>query len=98
MKTLPEGQLQGRAFEITPAIALNAGKIEFMMNQSAEAAATLKQGLTEDMSDPANQEVARWYLASLQKAGQTDEQVYNQLIGIQPEADDQIDQLASLNF
>lgn len=98
LKTLPEGQLQGRAFEITPAIALNAGKIEFMMNQSAEAAATLKQGLTEDMSDPANQEVARWYLASLQKAGQTDEQVYNQLIGIQPEADDQIDQLASLNF
>ncbi|GAK43453.1 hypothetical protein TCA2_5951 [Paenibacillus sp. TCA20] len=98
LKTLPEGQLQGRAFEITPAIALNAGKIQFMKNQSAEAAATLKQGLTEDMNDPANQELARWYLAALQRAGQTDEQVYNQLIGIQPEADEQIDQLASLNF
>lgn len=98
LKTLPEGQLQGRAFEITPSIALSAGKIELMQNQPEQAAATLKQGLKEDMSDPTNQEVARWYLASLQKSGQTDEETMNQLIAVQPEAKQQVDQLANLNF
>lgn len=98
LKTLPEGQLQGRAFEITPSIALSAGKIELMQNQPEQAAVTLKQGLKEDMSDPTNQEVARWYLASLQKAGQTDEETMNQLIAVQPQAKQQVDQLANLNF
>ncbi|WP_211749576.1 O-antigen ligase family protein [Paenibacillus sp. Marseille-Q4541] len=98
LKTLPEGQLQGRAFEITPSIALSAGKIEFMQNQPAEAAATLKQGLKEDMNDPTNQEIARWYLASLKKTGQTDEQIMNQLVAVQPEAQQQVEQLANVNF
>ncbi|WP_454193573.1 O-antigen ligase family protein [Paenibacillus sp. Marseille-Q7038] len=98
LKTLPEGQLQGRAFEITPSIALSAGKIEFIQNQPEQAAVTLKQGLKEDMNDLTNQEIARWYLASLKKSGQTDEETMNQLLTVQPEAKQQVDQLANVTF
>lgn len=98
LKTLPEGQLQGRAFEITPSIALNAGKIKFMQNQPAEAAVIFKEGLQEDMSDSTTQEIATWYLASLRKTGQTDEQIMNALLAVQPKAKEQVENLANLNF
>src|SRR5690606_12207269 len=51
LKTLPPGQFQGGEFYITPQMTLSAGKMHFMMNEPEQAAAVLKNGLTEDLQD-----------------------------------------------
>lgn len=98
LKTLPPGQFQGGEFYITPQMSLSAGKMQFMMNQPDQAAAILKNGLTEDLNDPTVREIARWYLAALQKSGASDQAVYDQLIQIDPAEKDSIDQLVKLQF
>ncbi|MFD2881121.1 hypothetical protein ACFTAO_42955 [Paenibacillus rhizoplanae] len=85
LKTLPPEQLQGRPFSVTPAIALNVGKLQVISGQNDVAAATLKLGLSEDYSDTTNREVARWYLAALKKAGAAvDQPVYDKLVAADP--------------
>ncbi|MEK5478185.1 O-antigen ligase family protein [Paenibacillus sp. FSL R5-0407] len=98
LKNLPKGQFQGNPFAVTPAMALNAGKMQFMMNKPAEAAEIFKQGISQDLLDPTNREIARWYLAALQKTGGTDQAVYDQLLQLDPQEKDSITQLAELNF
>ncbi|SMF68205.1 Lipid A core-O-antigen ligase and related enzymes [Paenibacillus uliginis N3/975] len=98
LTTLPEGQLQGRAFENTPEMILNSGKMYFMTNQPDKAAATLKIGLQEDLSQTANQDIAQWYLASLQKQGQSDEALMDNLMKVNPNSKQQIQQLAELQI
>ncbi|WP_019635685.1 O-antigen ligase family protein [Paenibacillus fonticola] len=98
LKTLPPGQFQGGEFYITPQMSLNAGKMQFMMNQPDQAAAILKNGLTEDLNDPTIREMARWYLAALQHSGGNDQEVYDQLMQIDPAEKDAIDQIAQLQF
>lgn len=98
LKTLPEGQLQGNPFAVTQSMVLNAGKMQYMMNKPAEAAEIFKQWLNQDLNDPTNREIARWYLAALQKNGGSDQAVYDQLIQIDPSEKDSINQLAELTF
>jgi hypothetical protein len=99
LKTLPPEQLQGRSFSVTPAIALNAGKIQVLSGQNDSAAVTLKLGLSEDYSDTTNRELARWYLAALKKAGAAQEQaVYDQLIAADPAEADAIDALVNTQY
>ncbi|MFD3259448.1 O-antigen ligase family protein [Paenibacillus lentus] len=98
LKSLPPGQFQGGEFYITPQMSLSAGKMQFMMNQPDQAAAILKNGLTEDLNDPTVREIARWYLAALQKSGSSDQAVYDNLIQIDPAEKDSIDQLVMLQF
>ncbi|PAD30612.1 polymerase [Paenibacillus sp. 7523-1] len=98
LKTLPEGQLQGQPFELTPTMILNAGKMKYMSNDSAEAVTILKGGIAEDLSDATNREIARWYLAALTKDGQQDQAVYDKLIAVAPNEADEIKQIAELNF
>lgn len=94
LKTLPKGQKQGNPFKVTQPMALHAGKMQFMLNKPAEAAAIFKQGLGKDLNDETNREMARWYLASLKKAGQSDQAVYDQLIQIDPSEKEKIQQIA----
>lgn len=98
LKTLPEGQLQGQPFELTPKMILNAGKMKYMLNDSAGAATILKAGVAEDLTDATNREIARWYLASLTKDGQQDQAIYDKLIALAPNEADEIKQIAELNF
>ncbi|MNC38593.1 hypothetical protein D3C75_872090 [compost metagenome] len=98
LKTLPAGQMQGRPFSVTPLIALNAGKMQLMTGKTAEAAATFKQGLTEDYSDATNKEVARNYLATLQKQGQQDQAVYDKLIQADASEKAKIDEIAATQY
>ncbi|MFS0872134.1 O-antigen ligase family protein [Paenibacillus xylanilyticus] len=98
LKTLPEGQLQGNPFELTPTMILNAGKMKYMLNDSAGAATILKNGIAEDLSDDTNREIVRWYLAALTKDGQQDQAVYDKLIAVAPNEADEIKQIAELNF
>lgn len=98
LATLPEGQLQGRPFENTPDMILNAGKMYYMMNQPQEAADALKLGIQEDLSQTIPQEIARWYLASLQKLGTADEALMERLLQVDPSAEENVKQLAELQF
>lgn len=94
LKTLPKGQLQGNEFAVTPAMTLYTGKMQFMLDKPADAAAIFKQGLGKDLKDTTNREIARWYLAALQKSGGSDQAVYDQLIQIDPSEKDKILQIA----
>lgn len=98
LKTLPEGQLQGNPFAVTMNMALYAGKMQYMMNEPAKAAAIFKQGLPLDLSDSNNREIVRWYLAALQASGGSDQAVYDQLIQTDPGEQAAIEQLAQLTF
>lgn len=98
LKTLPKGQMQGNPFEITQPMVLNAGKMQFMMNEPAKAAEIFKVGIKDDLSDSTNREIARWYLAALQKTGATDQAVYDRLLKVDPSEKDSIEQLANLTF
>ncbi|MEF2968142.1 O-antigen ligase family protein [Paenibacillus sp. M1] len=98
LKTLPKGQLQGGAFAVTPTMALNAGKMQYMMNKPAEAVEILKQGIGKDLNDPTSRESARWYLAALQKSGGNDQAVYDSLMQIDPSEKESIEEIAALNF
>ncbi|MEC0127764.1 O-antigen ligase family protein [Paenibacillus pabuli] len=98
LKTLPEGQMQGEAFELTPTMILNSGKMKYMLNDAARAAAILKGGIAEDLTDATNREIARWYLAALTKEGQQDQAVYDKLIAVAPTEADEITKISELNF
>lgn len=96
LATLPEGQMAGRAFANTPGMILNTGKMHYLLNQPDQAAATLKMGLLEDLSDPTNREIARWYIASLMKQGTTDQVVLDRLLQLDPTEKEQIDTLVQM--
>lgn len=98
LKTLPEGQLQGNPFEITQPMVLNAGTMQYMLNDPAQAAEIFKVGIKDDLTDDTNREIARWYLAALQKTGASDQTVYDRLLQVDPAEKDSIEQIAALNF
>lgn len=98
IKLLPKGQYQGRAFEVTPSIALNVGKIQFMSNKPGESAAILQPRLNEDLSDATNKEIARYYVAATQKQGQLDQVWYDKLIQADAKEKQQIEDLTALKL
>lgn len=98
LKTLPEGQLQGQPFELTPTMILNAGKMKYMLNDSAGAAAILRGGIAVDLTDATNREIARWYLAALTKDGQQDQATYDKLIAVEPNEAGEIKKIAELSY
>lgn len=98
LTTLPEGQLQGNPFENTPSMVLHAGKMHYMMNQLEQAAHVLKIGISDDLSQPTEQEIVRWYLAALQKQGQSDDALFEKLKQVDPNAEQNIKQLENLQF
>ncbi|CAM4490216.1 MAG: O-antigen ligase family protein [Paenibacillus macerans] len=98
LKTLPKGQLQGNPFEITQPMVLNAGKMQYMLNDPAKAAEIFKVGIKDDLNDGTNREIARWYLAALQKNGTTDQAVYDRLLQMDPNEKGEIDKITQQNF
>ncbi|MNI59195.1 hypothetical protein D3C73_1143460 [compost metagenome] len=98
LKTLPEGQLQGNPFEITQNMILSAGKMQYMLGKHDESVNIFQQGIREDLNDATNREIARWYLVSLQKTGNNDQDLYNKLVSIDPSEERSIEQLVEQNF
>lgn len=80
LKHLPEEQLQGRNFQITPFLRQATGQIYYARERYEEAAdilAPLKDG---DLHDPYIRIGIRYYLASLDKMGHSDENLLKRLI------------------
>ncbi|MBT2291545.1 O-antigen ligase family protein [Paenibacillus albidus] len=81
IKTLPPEQLQGRAFSVTPTIALSAGKIQYMSGQKDEAAAILNLGLGADYPDLVNSGTpwsTEWYAALISRSFELGQAAYSQ--------------------
>jgi hypothetical protein len=80
LEALPEEQGQGRNFQITPFLRQAIGQIYYGRERYEEAAdilAPLKDG---DLGDPYIRMGIRFYLASLDKMGQSDENLMERLI------------------
>lgn len=95
--SLPKEQFQGRAFDITPTISLNIGQIYFKRGDYAKAAEVIKPSLTKDFNDATNLDLVRWYLASLQKQGSTDQALFDALIATDPNEKQLIDTIVNSN-
>lgn len=98
LKTLPEGQLQGRTFEITPKIALHVGQAYYLNGQTQQAYDIMLPRLQEDLTDPDNIVLMRWYLAAVEKLGLKDEANYEKLIATNPNEAESIQSLVNMSL
>ncbi len=80
LENLPEEQLQGRAFEITPFIRQAVGQIHYGMEQYQDAISILQPLTGSDLGDLYNRIGIRYYLASLKAIGQNDTNLEQLLI------------------
>ncbi|WP_025690417.1 O-antigen ligase family protein [Paenibacillus zanthoxyli] len=79
---------------VPPATTLAVGKMQFLSGDIRTAVNTLKAGLSEDYSNAINREMARWYLAGLNKLkSNQDQDIYNKLIAADPGEAAKIDEI-----
>ncbi|WP_374017400.1 O-antigen ligase family protein [Paenibacillus thiaminolyticus] len=98
LKTLPEGQLQGREFRVTITMAMNAGQAYIMKGEPGQGAEAMKPYLNEDLSNAANRELARWYVGATIQNDQVDQVWYDKLLSVDPEEKERIEQVAGMRF
>ena len=98
LKTLPEGQLQGREFIVTNTMAMNAGRAYIMKGEPWEGAEAMKPYLNEDLSNADNRELARWYVGATIQNGQVDQVWYDKLLSVDPEEKERIEQVSGMRF
>ncbi|RJG24780.1 O-antigen ligase family protein [Paenibacillus thiaminolyticus] len=98
LKTLPEGQLQGREFRVTITMAMNAGRAYIMRGEPGQGAEAMNPYLNEDLSNADNRELARWYVGATIQNGQVDQGWYDKLISMDPEEKERIEQVAGMRF
>jgi hypothetical protein len=85
LKDLPEEQLQGRDFRITPFLRQAVGQIYYARNQYEDAAAILEPLRNGDLNNEYIRLGVRYYLAALHHLGRSDEKLMQRLV----EADEQ---------
>ncbi|WP_123042256.1 O-antigen ligase family protein [Cohnella candidum] len=93
LKTLPKEQMQGRPFDVTPAIRQAVGAVYYSKADYKAAEALLEPLKQGDLNDPATRTGIRYYLASLHALGQKDDALQAALIGADPNEQAQIDAL-----
>lgn len=79
----------------TKQIELVISKIQYYEGNYEQVASTLKGILTDEMSTGIEQEIARYYLASLRMDGKDDMQVYKALIKANADESERIEQLTT---
>lgn len=93
LDAMPKTINLGAPFAVTPEIAIAAGQMLYIEGRYDEAAAALKLGMNGRLEEQIQQVIARWYLASLAKAGKEDKEQYEKLIQKNPEEKTFIEQL-----
>lgn len=81
MKTLPPEQLQGRPFTVTPAMALNVGKMQLLSGQEDAAKTTLKLSSDANYTDIMNSETPwniDWYSSLISRSFDLGQAAYAQ--------------------
>lgn len=102
---LPEGQVQGRPFYLSPLIRFSTGQILAVNGELEKAIAELQPAAAdsaERLKDPTKQAeieqnklVIRWYLAVTQKLGKPDQALYDSFTATNPQEKQQIDAIAA---
>jgi tetratricopeptide (TPR) repeat protein len=77
---LPETVYVSKPFEVPNSVRAVAGQVYYFKGDYAQAEEVLKPGLKEDLSQPNDRYVARFYLASLRKQGKNDPALYEKLL------------------
>jgi O-antigen ligase len=90
---LPEEQLQGRDFDVTPFIRQAVGQILFGQGRYEDAVSMLKPMVENDLSDVYNRIGVRFYLAALHMLGQSDAELLNRLVEADPKEKMYLDSL-----
>lgn len=90
---LPEEQLQGRDFDVTPFIRQAVGQILFGQGRYEDAVSMLKPMVENDLSDIYNRIGVRYYLAALHMLGQSDAELLNRLVEADPKEKMYLDSL-----
>jgi O-antigen ligase len=93
LKTLPEGQMQGAPFDLTPSMMLSVGQTYYLRGDAAAASNVLKNGIGGNLDDATTQAIVRWYLAALAKQGLSDQPLYEKLIAKNANEKNEIDKL-----
>lgn len=98
LESLPEGQLQGRDFNVTPSMKLSLGQVYYIRGDY-KAASEIMQGVVQmSLDQPVEQQIARWYLASLRKQGKEDKALYDKLIAKVPNEKTEIDRIMNTSY
>ncbi|MDQ1911628.1 O-antigen ligase family protein [Paenibacillus sp. GD4] len=99
LTALPKEQQQGRAFNVTKAMGLNLGQIEYIRGKYSEAEKLLSIGMdTNVLDDMGNRLQVRWYLASLQKQGKNDQALLDKLVAKDANERSEIQNLVNAKF
>ena len=93
LRNLPEEQLQGRNFQVTPFLRQAVGQIHYARGEYEEAVRMLEPLKDEDMGDPYIRIGIRYYLAALDRLGQSDETLMNRLLEADKNEGEKLDAL-----
>lgn len=93
LSNLPEEQLQGRAFHITPFLRQAVGQIYYSQRRYEEAVKILEPLKNSDLNDSYVRIGIRFYLASLHQLGQSDAELLDRLLEISGDEKMELDAL-----
>ncbi|MEF3306716.1 O-antigen ligase family protein [Paenibacillus sp. GYB003] len=95
LESLPEGQMAGSAFGVTPSLSLTFGQMYFIRGDAAKAAELLAATTGDQLDAAISRPGTRWYLAALQKAGKPDQALYDKFTSRYPEEKQEIEAIVS---
>jgi O-antigen ligase len=98
LETLPKEQLAGRSFGVTKDMSLKLGQIQYIQGSYEPSSNVMRLNLPEDLSDPNNRIMVRWYLAALQKQNKNDQPLYDKLIAADANERQEITNLVNAAF
>lgn len=93
LKSLPTGQLQGRAFSVTPLMRLAVGQIYYNRQQYEDAIALLKEDINGDFTNDTIRSEVHYYLEALKSIGQKDDALNSKLIEAEEKAQEELDKV-----
>ncbi|GKS13974.1 hypothetical protein YDYSY3_49740 [Paenibacillus chitinolyticus] len=93
LSKLPEGQLQGREFDITNQIRSSIGQMQFVQGKYADAEAMLLPFTTMELKDAPEQIGIRYYFAALKKQDKTNQPALEKTSVLLPNIQHDIDQI-----
>ncbi|AJY74608.1 O-antigen ligase family protein [Paenibacillus beijingensis] len=80
LKALPPEQLQGRRFDVSPAVRLIIAQIQYANKDFSSAIETLNPAISDNLQEQSNRVIVRYYLAALHATGKNDEDLQTKLI------------------
>lgn len=95
---LPKEQGQGQAFDETGKMGLALGQIQFVRGKYDAAEAMFRIGIGGPLADQTTKQNIRWYLASLQKQGKADQELFDKLVAQDPNERQEIQNLVNAKF